>query len=271
PLYSEDLQLLPSPLLAGAELEPPAQSAPWLPASLHREGLTESLIDATGRPWAPAQPLPRGTRSLDLQNQCPFRAYAELRLGSTRRESVEPGIAPHRRGELLHAALQRLWERLRDSRSLGALSAAALDALIAASVERAAQAMLAGPAGRGRRQRALARLLGSPRRGGGGPRHRERERARGAFRRHRARAASAARGQARASGGCRGCLDRAAARLAGPPHGSDPRLSRRRGGRRPAPRSLRLLSRHRHLPHQRARGRRGSTRRRARGRRWMRP
>ena len=156
PLYSEDLQLLPSPLLAGAELEPPAQSAPWLPASLHREGLTESLIDATGRPWAPAQPLPRGTRSLDLQNQCPFRAYAELRLGSTRRESVEPGIAPHRRGELLHAALQKLWERLRDSRSLGALSAAALDALIAASVERAAQAMLAGPAGRGRRQRALA-------------------------------------------------------------------------------------------------------------------
>src|SRR5207302_1177026 len=250
---SEDLQLLPSPLLAGAGLEPPAQSAPWLPASLHREGLTESLIDATGRPWAPAQPLPRGTRSLDLQNQCPFRAYAELRLGSTRRESVEPGIAPHRRGELLHAALQKLWEGLRDSRSLGALSAAALDALIAASVERAAYAHRSRRRPRRRRARdprlqeraacerglvrraadasAIARLLGSPRRGGGGPRHRERERARGAFRRHRARAASAARGQARASGGCRGCLDRAAARLAGPPHRSDPRLSRRRGGR----------------------------------------
>src|SRR5207302_222150 len=90
---SEDLQLLPSPLLAGAELEPPAHRAPWLPASLHREGLTESLIDATGPPWTPAQPLPRGTRSLTLQNQCPFRAYAELRLGSTRRETVEPGIA----------------------------------------------------------------------------------------------------------------------------------------------------------------------------------
>src|SRR5205814_10695185 len=38
-----------------------------------------SLIDATGPPWTPAQPLPRGTRSLTLQNQCPFRAYAELR------------------------------------------------------------------------------------------------------------------------------------------------------------------------------------------------
>jgi len=155
PLYSQDLQLLPSPLLAGAELEPPAHRAPWLPASLHREGLTESLIDATGPPWTPAQPLPRGTRSLTLQNQCPFRAYAELRLGSTRRESVEPGIAANRRGELLHAALQKLWEQLRDSRSLGALSGAALEALIATSVERAAQA-LAGPASRRRRQRASA-------------------------------------------------------------------------------------------------------------------
>src|SRR5205814_1790311 len=56
----------------------------------------------------------------------------------------------------LHAALQRLWERLRDSRSLGALSAAALEALIAASVERAAQASVAAPAGRRHRQRALA-------------------------------------------------------------------------------------------------------------------
>jgi len=155
PLYSEDLQLLPSPLLAGAALEPPAQPLRWLPARLHRAGLTESLIDATGRPWSAARPLPRGTKSLDLQNQCPFRAYAELRLGSTRRESLEPGIAPNRRGELLHAALQKLWEQLRDSRSLAALSDTALEALIARSVEQAAQA-LARAAGRRRRQRAFS-------------------------------------------------------------------------------------------------------------------
>src|SRR6202035_2634991 len=155
PMYSEDLELLPSALLAGATLEAPAQRLLWLPATLHREGLTEALIDATRRPWGAAQPLPRGTRSLDLQNQCPFRAYAELRLGSTRRESVEPGIAPNRRGELLHAALQKLWERLRNSQGLGALSGTALEALIAQSVGQAAQA-LARPAGRRRRYRALA-------------------------------------------------------------------------------------------------------------------
>ena len=150
PAYAEDLELLPSPLLAGLAPATGPARAPWLPARLRREGLTESLVDASGRPWAPAQPLPRGTRSLDLQNLCPFRAYAELRLGCTRRERIEPGIAPNRRGELLHAALQRLWERLGDSRSLAALPTEALDALIARSVEEAAHAALARPS-RGRR------------------------------------------------------------------------------------------------------------------------
>lgn len=154
PAYAEDLELLPSPLVAGlasarASAAAPAR-APWLPARLRREGMTESIVDASGRPWAAAQPLPRGTRSLDLQNLCPFRAYAELRLGCTRRERIEPGIAPNRRGELLHAALQRLWERLGDSRSLSALSTEALDALIARSVEEAAHAALSRPS-RGRR------------------------------------------------------------------------------------------------------------------------
>ncbi|TLZ10063.1 MAG: hypothetical protein E6K31_11175 [Gammaproteobacteria bacterium] len=150
PAHAEDLELLPSPLLAGTAPEPLPRRSAWLPARLHREGLTESLVDATGRPWTAALPLPRGTRSLDLQNQCPFRAYAELRLGCTRRERVEPGIAPNRRGELLHAALESLWERLGDSRSLAGLSDAALDALIARSVEEAVQGTLARPL-RGRR------------------------------------------------------------------------------------------------------------------------
>ena len=153
PAHAEDLELLPSPLLAGTAPEPLPRRAAWLPARLHREGLTESLVDATGRPWTAALPLPRGTRSLDLQNQCPFRAYAELRLGCTRRERVEPGIAPNRRGELLHAALESLWERLGDSRSLAGLSDAALDALIARSVEEAVQGTLVRPLRARRTQR----------------------------------------------------------------------------------------------------------------------
>ena len=158
PARSEDLELLPSPLLAewlgdARAARPTTRGAPtdhaesspsaltgsiWLPVRVHREGLLETFDDPIGPAWPIEQPLPSGTRSLELQNQCPFRAYAELRLGSTPLDAPEPGIAADLRGQLLHAALQKLWERLHDSRGLAALSEAALDATIHRCVEEAA-------------------------------------------------------------------------------------------------------------------------------------
>jgi ATP-dependent helicase/DNAse subunit B len=110
----------------------------WLPNRIHREGLLETVEDGVGVVWPIEKPLPSGTRSLELQNQCPFRAYAELRLGSTPLDAPEPGIAADLRGQLLHAALQKLWSRLRDSQGLAALSNSALEAAIHHCVEEAA-------------------------------------------------------------------------------------------------------------------------------------
>jgi probable DNA repair protein len=146
PARSEDLELLPSPLLAewmsGEHAASRAPTAPigsiWLPVRVHREGLLETFDDPIGPAWPIEQPLPSGTRSLELQNQCPFRAYAELRLGSTPLDAPEPGIAADLRGQLLHAALHKLWMRLRDSQGLAALSEASLDATIHRCVEEAA-------------------------------------------------------------------------------------------------------------------------------------
>ena len=153
PAHMGDLELLPSPLL-GAHAPQRQSRAGWLPARLRREGELESLADAQGVVWAAAEPLPRGTRSVDLQNQCPFRAYAELRLGSVRPEAPEPGVPAHRRGELLHAALQYLWARLADSRALAAIPQHALDELIGRSVRQALADTLARPASRRGRRRA---------------------------------------------------------------------------------------------------------------------
>ena len=145
PARSEDLELLPSPLLAqwmGAGEEAPTgaagQTSVWLPLRAHREGLLETLDDFTGPAWPIERPLPSGTRSLELQNQCPFRAYAELRLGSAPLDAPEPGIAADLRGQLLHHALQKLWLRLHDSQGLAAHSDAALDVVIVRCVEEAA-------------------------------------------------------------------------------------------------------------------------------------
>ena len=134
--HDGDVELQESPLLARLPVTPPAALAPWLPARLHRGGLSESLADARGLSWRSAEPLP-GTRTLVLQNQCPFRAYAELRLGAIPGESADLGIAADQRGLLLHAALEWLWGELRSQAALIALEPPALAALIARAVTQA--------------------------------------------------------------------------------------------------------------------------------------
>ncbi len=166
PLRAGDVAVLPSPLLAGwAPLEAPqGEPLPWLPERAHRQGALERWSDAT-RPWDPRDPLPAGTRSLELQNLCPFRAYAELRLGCAPLESSEPGVPADLRGQLLHAALQDLWRELGTSAALAALGPAELDERIGACVERAAAALIAGPgappsaAALGRERRRAVRLM----------------------------------------------------------------------------------------------------------------
>ena len=170
PRRCEDLELLPSPLLAPwqGSAQPDAtgkESLGWLPVRLHRPDLTEPWTDG-GLPWRAAEPLPSGTRSLELQNQCAFRAYAELRLGALELASSEPGVGADFRGRLLHAACQRLWDTLRDSRALAELSPAGLTELIGRSVEHALSTLSAEPlalpsqAALARERRRTERLMG---------------------------------------------------------------------------------------------------------------
>jgi RecB family exonuclease len=117
-------------------------SGGWLAERIHRANMLEFLDDSMGVPWPPGQTLPAGTRSLELQNMCAFRAYSELRLGSSELGVPEPGVAPDERGQLLHAALQILWGELRDSATLAAHAEPTLDELIEQSVSKAADAIL---------------------------------------------------------------------------------------------------------------------------------
>ena len=104
--------------------------------------MVEYFQDTVGVPWPAGQMLPAGTRSLELQNLCAFRAYGELRLGSSELGAPEPGVAPDIRGQLLHAALQVLWRQLRDSETLAGHSEPSLGSLIEQSVAEAADAVL---------------------------------------------------------------------------------------------------------------------------------
>jgi ATP-dependent helicase/nuclease subunit B len=127
---------------------------------MHRENQLESLIDATGPAWPAAERLPRGTQLLELQSQCAFHAFGELRLGSRALDAPAPGVPALERGDFLHRALESLWERLKDSRALQRLAGAELDAIIAASVAHAARELWGATLSRAQeRESARARQL----------------------------------------------------------------------------------------------------------------
>jgi probable DNA repair protein len=165
PLRDDDVQLSPSPLIlkfAASMDDVSAAPSVWLPQRLRREGLTELVDDAGGRNWDVARSLPSGTRSVELQNLCPFRAYAELRLGSAPLEAPEPGIAPDVRGKLLHTALEKLWGHLHGSDALARQSDEALRDLITRCVEEAALVafgLLAGDTRAAAEQREMRRAV----------------------------------------------------------------------------------------------------------------
>lgn len=160
PSRADDLELLPSPLLTqwvSAPVEAASPQVPvWLPNRLHRSNLLERLDDSIGVPWSVSQILPSGTRSLELQNLCAFRAYSELRLGSSELGVPEPGVAPDQRGRLLHRALQVLWRQLRDSATLAQYAEESLEALIERCTAQAADELL-GQAADGQRSPVFAR------------------------------------------------------------------------------------------------------------------
>ena len=53
-----------------------------------------------------------GTSLFKLQAMCPFKAFAELRLGATELDEAETGLSALDRGLLIHRVLQRIWDVL---------------------------------------------------------------------------------------------------------------------------------------------------------------
>jgi ATP-dependent helicase/nuclease subunit B len=110
---------LPSPLLRNyGTPSMRRKSASWWPLSLSQKKPLEYYSDITGLPWACDLSLPGGSYGLQMQSDCAFRAYAELRLGAKRLEMPEPGVSKRDRGKLLHGALEHLWAGWRHSDAL---------------------------------------------------------------------------------------------------------------------------------------------------------
>jgi probable DNA repair protein len=117
PQQAGDVELRPSPLLAGvphvAGLDTDTGDRPYLPV--------ETVGDETAPPLGTTQPR-GGTQVLRLQSACPFRAFADLRLGARPMDGTEIGLSPADRGRTVHKALEMFWDAVHDHAALVALS-----------------------------------------------------------------------------------------------------------------------------------------------------
>ena len=95
----------------------------------------ELYSDVHGLPWTSLEPLPGGSRALVLQNSCPFKAYAERRLGAQEPLSSTPGITPIERGNFTHEVMRKLWLKINDSKVLHTYSTEKLREIIKISLK----------------------------------------------------------------------------------------------------------------------------------------
>ena len=93
--------------------------------------------------WPAGRRLAGGTRALQLQSLCPFRAVAELRLDAAPLPEPSPGFNARERGRMLHRALQWVWSELGDSRALRAARDTEIATLANTMSERALRETLA--------------------------------------------------------------------------------------------------------------------------------
>jgi ATP-dependent helicase/nuclease subunit B len=135
PARDADGEIVASPLLpvapAPTELSAPASRALELYVARRLEDWQDSALPPIGA----GDPIPGGTRPLELQSACPFRAGAEQRLGAKALAARTAGLAPIERGLLAHVALRRLWEELGGHAALVALGDEARRAAIARAVD----------------------------------------------------------------------------------------------------------------------------------------
>lgn len=109
-------ELLPSPLFTDLPAWPGLTEAAVVTAAERVDW--EAFDDDTSPPADAAGTQRGGTRALELQAKCPFRAFAELRLHARELEEPELGFSPLERGGFLHKALELLARRFPSSASL---------------------------------------------------------------------------------------------------------------------------------------------------------
>lgn len=148
PQHDADAELRMSPLLekfaAGALAAPPVADHDALTQQLFAaRPVLDAWVDDFAPPLVPGA-VQGGTRILELQSRCPFRAQAELRLHARPVPAVSPAVEATERGTLVHRVLTEVWQQLKDSDGLQAIHLNEYAATVHDITRRIAQQVLPG-------------------------------------------------------------------------------------------------------------------------------
>lgn len=136
----EGLEILPSQLAHTVPPDDPliVHEVPlhW-PPSVPMESLDESNVAQGGAEvqWG------GGASVISNQSNCPFRAWVTHRLGPANVATPAFGLTPSERGNIVHDALNFIWEVLKDSASLRVTAPSQIESLVQESTERAVQSL----------------------------------------------------------------------------------------------------------------------------------
>ncbi len=123
--YSEennDINLRPSPLISALPLFNRSRLAINLEEKTPSQLKTEYINDSQGLSLAADTSVRGGSALFKLQAQCPFKAYARLRLQAEENDYPGLGLSPALRGNAVHAALHYFYQTISSQSQLLALS-----------------------------------------------------------------------------------------------------------------------------------------------------
>ncbi len=125
PVREGDTDRRVSPLFArvpeGSILDQNIEHIQYYAEKLQHSSRLERLEDHQAPPCEDHKFL-GGTELFKLQAACPFRAFAELRLGATAPAFPDSGLNALDRGRLMHRVLDSIWKQLSTQKQLLALS-----------------------------------------------------------------------------------------------------------------------------------------------------
>lgn len=76
-----------------------------------------------------------GSRILELQSLCPFRAFAECRMNAQELKHIQFGFDKKERGTIIHNIMEIIWRKIKNQRALLSLSNQELETIVETSIE----------------------------------------------------------------------------------------------------------------------------------------